>query len=82
MSLFFAYEYLENAKFYADFKSVNIIGIKCTREKLLTVKFRKSVIEKRANPNIYTPFANNFFVGNFTCFPSGFEIGHKIQHFF
>jgi hypothetical protein len=47
---FFAYEYLsKKANFYADFKSVEVTGNKCTWKKLLAENFGKLVIEKSAN---------------------------------
>jgi hypothetical protein len=41
IKLFFAYEYPKNAKLYADFKSVEIVGNKCTCKKLLAENFSK-----------------------------------------
>jgi hypothetical protein len=46
---FFAYEKTKNEKFYADFKSVELIGNKCTCKKLLAKNFSKLVIEKGTN---------------------------------
>ncbi len=40
---FFVYEYPKYAEFYADCKSVEIIGKKCTKKKLFAKKFCKSV---------------------------------------
>ncbi len=45
----FAYELPKNAKFYADFKTVELIGSKCTCKKLLVENFSKLVIENSTN---------------------------------
>jgi hypothetical protein len=47
----FAYEYQKYAEFYADFKSMEIIGKKCTQKKLFAKNFGKLVVTKRANSN-------------------------------
>ncbi len=58
--LFLAYEYTKNAKFDTDFKSVEIIGNKCTWKKLLAENFSKFVIEKSGNSKFGHFFACNF----------------------
>jgi hypothetical protein len=55
-----AYEYTKNAKFDTDFKSVEIIGNKCTWKKLLAENFSKFVIEKSGNSKFGHFFACNF----------------------
>ncbi len=41
--LLFAYEYQKYTEFYADFKSVEIIGKQCTQKKLFAKNFGKLV---------------------------------------
>jgi hypothetical protein len=41
---FFAYESKKYTEFYADFKSVGIIGEKCTQKKLFAKNFFKLVV--------------------------------------
>ena len=48
---FLTYEYPKNAKFYADFKSVEIIWKKCTKKKLFAKNFYKLVVGKSTNSN-------------------------------
>ncbi len=68
----------KNAKFYADFKSVKIIGNKGTRKKFLTENFSKlvPVIEKSANFKFLPFFACNF-LQLFRVFLNGLEISIK-----
>ncbi len=60
---FFANEYQKYAEYYADFKSVEIIGKKCTKKKLFAKNFRKIEIPDfpaaRASPSqVRTCFCN------------------------
>ncbi len=41
---FFVYVYQKYSEFYADFKSVEIIGKKCTQKKLFAKNFYKLVV--------------------------------------
>ncbi len=67
---------LNNAKFYADFNYVEIIGNKCIRRKLLAENFSKLVIEKRANSKF-----RDFLISNFLAFFSTVWNQHKILRF-
>jgi hypothetical protein len=48
---FLTYEYPKKPEFYADFKSVEIIGKKWAKKKLLVKTFYKVVVQKRTNSN-------------------------------
>ncbi len=49
---FFAYEYENYTKFYGDFNSVEIIGVKCTPKKLFAKIVCNIVVLKRTNSNL------------------------------
>jgi hypothetical protein len=44
VNVFFAYKYPKYAEFYTDFKSVEIIGKKCTQKKLCAKNFFMLVV--------------------------------------
>ncbi len=67
-SSFVPYEYSKFAEFYADFKSVEIIGKKSTQKNLFAEHFCKLVVQKRRTSDFSHFFGCNFFVSKFFTF--------------
>ncbi len=75
---FVAYEYPKFAEFYADFKSVEIIGKKSTQKKLFAKHFCKLVVQKRRTSDFSHFFlAVTFLIANFSHFSQQFRNQHK-----
>ncbi len=73
--IFFANEYPNQTEFYADFKSEEIIGKKCTQKKLFAQNCCKLVVlYRRQTPILHTFFAYNLFVSKvFAFFSTGLK---------
>jgi hypothetical protein len=75
--VFLAYEYSKYAKFYADFKSVEITGKKSTQTKFFAKHFCKLVLQKIRNSNV-SPFYLASLLANFSHFSQQIRNQHKI----
>ncbi len=75
---FLTYEYPKNAKFYADFKSVEIIGKNEPRKSYLLKALTSYQCRRGQTPILHTSFAHNFFVSKFLAFSQQFRNQSKI----
>ncbi len=82
-SSFLAYEYSKYAEFYADFKSVEIIGKKNHLENVLCQILLQVSSIKEEKLRFFTLFlAITFLVANFSHFSQQFRNHHKILRCF